>query len=69
MTGTKSRYLSKGFWGGVIALTATVAGVAFGIDVSQEDQSALLDLSLQIIAAGGSVLAIVGRLVAKSRLT
>ncbi|MEP3301391.1 MAG: hypothetical protein ABJO05_05425, partial [Roseibium sp.] len=66
---TKSPLLSKGVWGGAIALIATAASFFFGIEVSGEDQSALLDLGLQVVAAGGSILAIIGRLVAKTRLT
>lgn len=68
MNSSKSPFLSKGVWGGVISLIATAVSFFFGIEISGEDQNALLELGLQIVAAGGSVLAIIGRLVATSRL-
>lgn len=68
MEHTKSPFLSKGVWGGVIALFATAISFFFGIEVSGADQTDLLESVLQIVAAGGSVLAIMGRLVATNRL-
>lgn len=68
MEHTKSPLLSKGVWGGVIALFATAVSFFFGIEVPEADQTVLLEAVLQIVAAGGSILAIIGRLVANSRL-
>lgn len=68
MNTTKSALLSKGVWGGVIALIATAVSFFFGIEISGEDQNALLELGLQAVGIGGSILAIIGRLVATSRI-
>ncbi|WP_306148924.1 MULTISPECIES: hypothetical protein [unclassified Roseibium] len=68
MEHSKSPFLSKGVWGGVIALVATAFSFFFGIEVTGGEQTVLLESILQIVAAGGSILAIIGRLVANSRL-
>lgn len=64
----KPWYLSKGVWGGVVALGSTLAGFVFGIEISAEDQGDLVETALQVAAAAGSIMAIIGRVIATSRI-
>ena len=59
----KAWYMSKGVWGGLIAIAAAVAG-AFGIAVSPEDQASLAEAAVVVASAVGGALAIVGRVMA-----
>ena len=59
----KAWYMSKGVWGGIIAIAAAVAG-AFGIVVSPEDQASLAEAAVVVASGVGGALAIVGRVMA-----
>lgn len=59
----KAWYMSKGVWGGIIAIAAAVAG-AFGIVVSPEDQASLTEAAVVVAGGVGGALAIVGRVMA-----
>lgn len=59
----KAWYMSKGVWGGLIAIGAAVAG-AFGIVVSPEDQASLAEAAVVVAGGVGGALAIVGRVMA-----
>lgn len=67
MTNTKPWYASKGVWGGLIATGATLLN-AFGIEVTPEDQNTLISGVTQMVAVGGAVVAVFGRIVANSRI-
>lgn len=67
MDDIKSWLSSKTVWGGVIALTATVAQF-FGFTLTGADQSSLSDAIIQIAQAGGAILAIYGRVVASKKI-
>jgi len=60
MNDVKPWYMSKGVWGGVIALLAAILG-AFGYALGADDQAALADIALSIGGAFGGLLAIYGR--------
>jgi len=60
MNDVKPWYMSKGVWGGVIALLAAILG-AFGYALGADDQVALADIALSIGGAVGGLLAIYGR--------
>ncbi|TPW32767.1 hypothetical protein [Pararhizobium mangrovi] len=67
MSATKPWYLSRTLWGAAIAVAACLAGLA-GIDVSAADQSTIVNQILQIAGAGGGLVAVVGRVAAKTEL-
>lgn len=61
---TKPWWKSKGVIGGLVAIIAGLGGL-FGLDV---DQAALTDILLQLSAAVGGVVAVVGRFKAQKPL-
>lgn len=74
MNSTKSLIKSKTFWGAVIAIAASLAGV-FGFEISPADQQDLLSLYDQALSAwdsiavvAGGLLAIYGRITATRRI-
>lgn len=74
MNSTKSLIKSKTFWGAVIAIAASLAGV-FGFEISPADQQDLISLYDQALAAwdsiavvAGGLLAIYGRITATRRI-
>jgi len=64
---SKEWYKSKSVWGSVISFAAIVAG-AFGYTFGAEDQAALVDTIMQVVAGAGVLLAMYGRLVAKTTI-
>lgn len=77
MEGLKSKFRSKGVWGGLVAALGGGGGIApilailFGImgyDVSAEVAQELLQGLERAIAAGAGLFAVFGRIVAKTRL-
>jgi uncharacterized membrane-anchored protein len=62
----KAWYMSKGVWGGIIAIGAAVAG-AFGYVLDAEAQAGLADAAVVVAGAVGGVLAIVGRVQASKK--
>ena len=67
MTETKPWYLSRTIWASLITIV-TAAGGILGIPVAGIDNSALTDTLLQAITAISGLVAIFGRLDAKSRI-
>ena len=64
----KGALASKTVWGGLITLGSGIAAI-WGYGVAPEDQAALSELLAGLFATGGSILVIVGRLVATKRIT
>jgi hypothetical protein len=60
MNDVKPWYMSKGVWGGLIAMLAAILG-DFGYALGADDQVALADIALSIGGALGGLLAIYGR--------
>ena len=67
MTDQKPWYFSKTIWGTVISLLAVIA-TAFGVDIDEQSQQAFVEMALQLVAVGGSLFAMLGRLSATSLL-
>lgn len=67
MTVSKPWYHSRTIWASIVTLAALLAA-ALGIPVEDGEQQALVDALLQAAAALGALVAIVGRLVARSRI-
>ena len=59
----KKWYHSKAVWGGIVAVAAVGAG-AIGFDFDAEARAETVDAILQLVAAGGALMAIFGRIVA-----
>ena len=58
---------SKTVWGSLIALAATIAA-AFGIDIDGDAQTALVEVILQLVTVGGSLMAVFGRISATTMI-
>jgi phage terminase large subunit-like protein len=56
---------ARTIWGTIISLLAVIASV-FGIDMDEPTQQAFVDIALQLVAVGGSLFAMLGRLNATS---
>ena len=67
MIDTKPWYLSKTIWGSLVAILASLLGL-WDFDVSTEDQARLVEMMVQLLGAGGGVLALVGRFMAVRRV-
>ena len=67
MTDTKRWWESKGVWGGIVSVIAFAASLA-GYTLSDIDQATLAMLLPGIASGVGGVLAIFGRIKAKSRI-
>ena len=67
MDETKSWYMSKSVWGGLVAVAA--AGLAaFGYTVGADEQSALTDIVVAVAGGIGGLIAIVGRVKATKQV-
>ena len=66
---TKSIFLSKTVWGAVIALVATLFPHLFESVVAVLGVNDPTMLAAQIVGALGAILAIIGRLTAKTQVT
>lgn len=67
LSGNKPWWASKGVWGAVVAVIAGLAGL-FGVTLGETEQAELAQLLAAIGAGVGGALALVGRLVARSRI-
>jgi hypothetical protein len=67
MTETKPWYLSRTIWASLITIV-TAAGGILGVPLGGIDNAALTDTLLQAITAVSGLVAIFGRLDAKSRI-
>ncbi len=64
MMAEKAWWASRGVWGGIVAALAGLAGI-WGYSIPAEDQGRVVELIVAIVSAGGGVVAVVGRAVAK----
>jgi len=60
-------YRSRTIWASLVTV-ATSLGALAGIPLGEADQAMLTETILQTVAATGGLVALVGRLVAKSRI-
>jgi hypothetical protein len=67
METSKPWYLSRTIWASLVAVAAAGGGL-IGLPVDSGDAAALTDAALQIVAAIGAVMAIVGRVSARHRI-
>ena len=67
MNETKDWYKSKAVWGGIVAAVSGML-VMFGVGAVEGEEDSIVELIMQAVAIVGGIVAIVGRLVAKSRL-
>ena len=56
---------AKTIWGSIIALIAAAAPI-MGMDIDDQSQATLVEAALQLVAIGGSLFAVLGRLNASS---
>ena len=64
---SKTWLQSKTIWGALIAIAASAASLA-GVEIEAGEQTEILDRIISLVAAGGGILAIIGRIAARSRL-
>ena len=64
---SKTWFQSKTIWGALIAIAASAASLA-GVEIEAGEQAEILDGIISLVAAGGGILAIIGRIAARSRL-
>ena len=67
MTDIKPWWQSKTLWGAIVTLGSAALGLA-GLDLGETDREALIELLTSLGAALGGVIAIFGRVTAKSRI-
>lgn len=67
MNDFKPWYASRTIWGSIIALLAAVAS-AFGVEIDQQMQTTFIESVLQLVAIGGSMLAVFGRMTATTQI-
>lgn len=67
MEATKPWYRSTTIWAAVVAVLATAAG-ALGMQAEEGELNALVDALTQVVAAAGAIAAVIGRIVARSRI-
>ncbi|MDN2568000.1 hypothetical protein N1F89_17385 [Aquibium sp. A9E412] len=67
MTDTKPWYLSRTIWASLVTIV-TAAGGLLGLPLAGLDNAALTDALLQAIAAISALVAIFGRIAARSRI-
>lgn len=68
MENNKAWYLSKTIWGSVSVLAAGVLSL-FGIDFDAAMQEQAIQLIISAITTAGGAVALVGRVVANSKIT
>jgi hypothetical protein len=67
MNDSKTWYMSKTVWGGVVVILASCANL-LGLEIAPEDESGVVDGLTALAAAVGGLIAIWGRISARSRL-
>jgi hypothetical protein len=67
MNDLKTWYMSKTVWGGVVAILASSANL-LGLEIGADDESGVVDALTALAAAVGGLIAIWGRISARSRL-
>ena len=67
MTDIKPWWQSKTLWGALVTIGSAALGLA-GLELGETDREALIDLLTSLGAAIGGVIAIFGRITARSRI-
>ncbi len=67
MNDLKTWYMSKTVWGGVVAILASCANL-LGLEITAEDERGIADGLTALAAAAGGLMAIWGRISARTRL-
>lgn len=67
MTGSKPWYLSRTVWAAIATIVAAVLGL-FGLPLNDVDQAATAEALLQVATAIAGMVALLGRLVATTRI-
>lgn len=67
MEQSKPWYRSRTIWASLVTVAAALAAIA-GIPLAEADQALLTETILQTVTAVGGLVALVGRLVARSRI-
>lgn len=67
MTDMKPWWQSKTLWGAIVTIASSILGLA-GLELGEADAETLTGLLTSLGAATGGIIAIVGRLKAKSRI-
>lgn len=67
MTDTKPWYLSRTIWAALVTILTAGLGL-FGVSLADVDQNTLVEALLQSVTAVAGLVALVGRLSAKSRI-
>lgn len=67
MTDSKSLFLSRGVWGGAIAVLAALAGLV-GYQVTPDQQAELVETGALIVSGIGGLIALWGRISATKRI-
>ena len=67
MTDMKAWWQSKTLWGAIVTIASSILGLA-GLELGEVDAETLTGLLTSLGAAIGGIIAIVGRLKAKSRI-
>ncbi|MCC0033943.1 MAG: hypothetical protein H6887_01600 [Hoeflea sp.] len=67
MTDMKAWWQSKTLWGAIVTIASSILGLA-GLELGEADAETLTGLLTSLGAAIGGIIAIVGRLKAKSRI-
>lgn len=68
MNEQKPWYASKGVWGGLIAALVGLLSL-FGIHIPEGEVQTITDTVMSIVTSGAGLLAVYGRVVAKTKLT
>lgn len=67
MNDLKTWYMSKTVWGGVVAILASCANL-LGLEITAEEERGTADGLTALAAAAGGLMAIWGRISARTRL-
>lgn len=67
MNTQKPWYLSKGVWGGIVAALAGL-GSLFGLHIPEGEVQGIADAIISLLAAGGGLFAVYGRIVATDKV-
>jgi len=68
MNGTKAWWQSKGVLGPIVSTLAFGLKLAFGVDVTDAEQAALVDGLLNLAVFGGALMGVWGRITASKRI-
>lgn len=68
MNDTKAWWQSKTLWGAIVTLGSAALGLA-GLEIGEADREGLIELLSSLGAALGGIVAIVGRISARHRIS